>query len=317
MRAPYPELQPHTTGFLRTADGDHELYYEVSGNPQGKPALFLHGGPGDGSSPKHRRLFDPATYKIVTFDQRGAGKSQPVGSIKSNSTADLVEDIEHLRKQLNISSWALVVGGSWGSTLALAYSQAHPGDVQAMVLYSIFLPSRDTIDWLYSPGGANGFYPDAYDKFISHLPISERASPAEAYYRRLQSPEDAIRLPAASRLGAWALTCLALTPDVDWIESVVSKPEALGTGSLIEMHYMVNMCFLEEDALLRDCTRIGHIPCKILHGRYDMMCQPVNAWRLHQVLPLSTLHFAPESGHSSTAAPRLKSAVIEAIDSFR
>eukprot|EP00929_Paragymnodinium_shiwhaense_P107198 TRINITY_DN73270_c0_g1_i1.p1 TRINITY_DN73270_c0_g1~~TRINITY_DN73270_c0_g1_i1.p1 ORF type:complete len:406 (-),score=64.53 TRINITY_DN73270_c0_g1_i1:45-1262(-) len=322
LRDLYPPLEPFQSGLLETSDGAHELYYEVSGNPQGKPALFLHGGPGDGSSPKHRRLFDPKVFKIVTFDQRGAGKSLPSlqggGLLEANTTAALVQDIEQLRKHLKIDAWSVVVGGSWGSTLALAYAQACPRLVRNLVVYSIFLPSRASIDWLYSSGGASTFYPDAYERFIGFLPPAERAAPIDAYYKCLLASADvAEKMAARASIARWVLTLLALTPSEEFITACIAEPEKLGDGSLIELHYMRNGCFLQEGQLLRDCTKISDIPCTILHGRYDLVCAPTGAWALHKALPRSTIEFVPESGHSSSAAPRLKSALIEAIDKFR
>jgi len=209
------------------------------------------------------------------------------------------------------------VGGSWGSTLALAYSQMHSHRVEAMVLYSIFLGDASGISFTYGPHGACKHFPKEYEAFLSGLSPQERASPLETYARHIQSPEDSVRLRAKSRLAAWALTCLALTPDEDWIASVAAKPECMGDGALIEMHYMTNACFIKDGQLLRDCARIAHIPIQILHGRYDMMCLPSGAWELHKVLPRSTLQIIPESGHSSSAAPRLRSAIIDAINHFR
>lgn len=313
-----PRMEPFEKGLLTTDDGLHRLYYEVSGNPDGKPALFLHGGPGDGSSPSHRMLFDSAVFKIVAFDQRGAGKSQPPGSLEANTTADLVADCEQLRRHLGVDVWHVVVGGSWGSTLALAYAQAHPHSTLSLVLYSIFLPSRRSIDWMYQPGGAQLLFPDAYEAFVSQLTAEERVDPVRAYRRRLSATDPAARLSAKVSLTSYVLQLLALQPPPvsKIVEEMVAKPEEVGDASLIELHYMEKNCFLQEGELLGLCNRIAHIPCAILHGRYDVLCPAFQAWDLHRALPLSTLSIVPESGHSSSRSPLLKRAIIEAVQRF-
>ena len=231
-RALYPELAPYQTGTLTTADGKHQLYYEVSGNPQGKPALFLHGGPGDGSSSKHRRLFDPSVYRIVVFDQRGAGKSEPAGSLEENTAQALVQDIEQLRQFLGIEEWGLVVGGSWGSTLSLFYSTMHPSKVRGLVLYSIFLPSSEAVKWPYSREGAGLFFPEDYEAFLSLLPVEERSDPIGAYARRLSSTDPTVCYPARSSYTKWIMRLLGLQPDEDFIASCAANPAEAGPGSV-------------------------------------------------------------------------------------
>ena len=316
-RALYPELQPYQSGTLTTSDGKQKLYYEVSGNPAGKPALFLHGGPGDGSSSKHRRLFDPEVYRIVVFDQRGAGKSTPAGSLDGNTSEDLVNDIEQLREFLGVKQWSLVVGGSWGSTLSLLYSTRHPAKVSGLVLYSIFIPSPEAVKWPYSREGAGLFFPEQYEAFLRALPVEERADPIDAYAKRLSSSDPSVCYPARSSYTLWIMRLLGLQPDEDFIASCASQPEQAGPGSAIELHYMKHGCFVDSEQLLEDCWRIARVPCAIIHGQNDVLCTPQNAWLLRKRLPLASLLMVPMAGHSSSMAPQLRSAVIEAIDSFR
>mmetsp|Transcript_51359 Transcript_51359/g.94925 ORF Transcript_51359/g.94925 Transcript_51359/m.94925 type:complete len:384 (+) Transcript_51359:27-1178(+) len=320
LRTPYPPFEPNEVNFLTTSDGKYKLYYEVSGNPKGKPALFLHGGPGDGSSPKHRQLFDPATYRIVVFDQRGAGQScpeTPGGELDGNTADLLVEDIEQLRKHLGINDWGLIVGGSWGSTLALAYATKHAAKVSGLVLYSIFVPSKESIMWPYSAQGAGAFFPEAYEEFLQALPEQEQSDPLAAYARRLASSDPSVHLPARRSYSLWILRLLSVAPDEAMIREMSSHPEEAGTGPAIEMHYMVNNCFLDANQLLDDCAHLAHIKCHIIHGRNDLLCAPSGAWTVRKRLPQAQFTMVPLAGHSSSLAPALKSAVIEAIDAHR
>eukprot|EP00434_Breviolum_minutum_P039966 symbB.v1.2.035504.t1/scaffold4766.1/size35193/5 len=319
LRSLFPEVEARKTGMLETADGCSKIYYEVSGNPNGKVALFLHGGPGDGCSPKHRRLFDPEAFCIVTFDQRGAGQTRPSAFTEDNHTANLIEDIELLRKHLSLERWDLLVGGSWGSTLALAYATKYHDTVKAMVLYSIFIPSKAGIEFVYSAQGAGLFFPEDYEAFVKAI-LPEKTSPARViscYAKRLTSPEASVRNAACAAYLRWVMRLLSLCPDENIIEEIASKPEEAGPGPAIEMNYMANGCFLDSQQLLDDCGRIAHIPCTILHGRNDLICPPINAWTLRKSLPLAKLKVVPMAGHSSSLAPALKSAILEAIDSYR
>ncbi|CAL1136915.1 unnamed protein product [Cladocopium goreaui] len=316
-RSLFPEIEARKSGRLETKDGSCSLYYEVSGNPKGKVALFLHGGPGDGCSPKHRRLFDPEAFCIVIFDQRGAGQSSPPGFNQHNKTENLVQDIEQLREDLGFEAWDLIVGGSWGSTLALAYATKFPELVKALVLYSIFIPSQESIDFVYSPQGAGLFFPEAYESFVKALPSDERSNLIGSYAKRLDSPDLEVRRSAMSSYLRWILRLLSVSPDEAIIEEIAQKPDEAGYGPSIEMNYMANGCFMDAQQLLADCFRIGHIPCTILHGRNDLICPPANAWLLRQRLPLAQLKMVPLAGHSSSFAPALKSAILEAIDSYR
>ncbi|CAJ1350195.1 unnamed protein product, partial [Effrenium voratum] len=239
LRPLYPEIEARKTGSMKTRDGKHEIYYEVSGNPKGKPAVFLHGGPGDGCSPKHRRLFDPEAYCVILFDQRGAGQSQPAGSLEENTTEKLLEDMEQLRELLGLESWMLV-GGSWGSALALSYATRFPERVQGMVLYSVFVPSQEAIEFPYSAEGAGLFFPEAYEALLRAVPVEERKDVIAALAKRVTSPDPAVKLPAVSAYVSWILRLLTLTPDEALIAEAASKPEEAGPGPGIEMHYMVN-----------------------------------------------------------------------------
>ncbi|CAK9109761.1 Proline iminopeptidase (PIP) (Prolyl aminopeptidase) (PAP) [Durusdinium trenchii] len=317
LRTPFPEIEARKTGNLVTVDGTHSLYYEVSGNPKGKVVLFLHGGPGDGSSPKHRRLFDPEVFCIVAFDQRGAGQS--VGKKEFNTTEKLVQDIEQLRLHLGVESWELLVGGSWGSTLALAYSTRFPARVKAMVLYSIFIPSQASIEFPYSAAGAGLFFPEAHEAFAAAVDATG-AQPGELlgrYAERLASEDTKVRNAARSAYLRWIMRLLSLEPDESIIEEVARNPEDAGDGLAIEMRYMANGCFVDADQLLEECKRIAHLPCAIVHGRNDLLCPPANAWRLRQRLPRAKLIFVPQAGHSSSLAPALRSEILKAIDGHR
>jgi proline iminopeptidase len=313
MRELYPPIEPHAHGFL-SADPPHQLYWEESGRPDGQPALFVHGGPGGGTEPLQRRFFDPASYRIVLFDQRGCGKSRPHASLEANTTWDLVADIERLREHLGIARW-LVFGGSWGSTLALAYAETHPERVTALVLRGIFLVRPEEIRWFYQEG-ASWVYPDAWEDYLAPIPEAERGDLVSAYYRRLTSPDAAVRAEAARAWSVWEARTSKLFPDLKLIERFGNDTFA-DAFARIECHYFVHGAFWRRpDQLLADVHRIRHIPAVIVQGRYDMPCPMRSAWDLHRAWPEAALHVVPDAGHAATE-PGITHHLISATDHFR
>ncbi len=312
-RVLYPEIEPFRTGRLPVSGG-HDLYFEESGNPKGKPVVFLHGGPGGGSDPKHRRYFDPAAYRIVCFDQRGCGKSTPFASLEHNTTWDLVADIEVLRELLGIERWQ-VFGGSWGSTLALAYAQSHPGRVTELVLRGIFLLRKEEIAWFYQ-GGASFLFPDAWQPYEAHIPAAERADLLRAYHTRLTSDDASVRLAAAKTWSVWEGSTSCLIPNAELIAKTAGDEFALAFAR-IESHYFVHDAWLTEGReLLRNVDAIRHIPAVLVQGRYDVVCPAKSAWDLHQAWPESELHIVPDAGHAA-AEPGIVHELISATDRFR
>jgi proline iminopeptidase len=308
----YPPIEPYQAGKLRVSDG-HEIYWEQSGNPRGKPVVFLHGGPGGGTEPRHRRFFDPRAWRIVLLDQRGCGKSTPHASLTANTTWHLVDDLERLREHLSIDRWA-VFGGSWGSTLGLAYAQRHPERVTAMMLRGIFTFLPDEIDWFYRTG-TRVLFPDAYEEFIGELPSAERHDPIEAYHRRLVDDDPAVRATAARAWSRWECCVATLLRDDDLV-SHCDDPAFSLAFARIESHYFVHDGFLERPTqLLDDLPRIHHIPAVIVHGRYDVICPLHNAWRLHRAWPGSRLHIVADAGHSANE-PGIARALVAATDAF-
>jgi proline iminopeptidase len=292
----YPVPEPHDSGFLAVSDL-HTLYWEESGNPRGKPVVFLHGGPGDGTNPRHRRFFDPDRYRIVLFDQRGSGKSTPNAEIRENTTWDLVADMERLRVQLGIERWQ-VFGGSWGSTLALAYAETHPERVTELVLRGIFLVRRGELDWFYQEG-ASRLFPDLWEAYEAAIPPEERGDLLAAYHQRLVSPDPAVHLPAAKAWSVWEGATTKLLPDPAFAAEFAGDSHALALAR-IECHYFANGAFLSsEDQLLRDVAVIRHIPATIVQGRYDVICPPRSAWDLHRAWPEAELLITPDAGHSA------------------
>jgi proline iminopeptidase len=308
----FPEIEPYKTYHFPVTDG-HSLYVEEVGNPQGQPALFLHGGPGGGISPNHRRLFDPAHYRIILFDQRGAGRSTPHASLENNTTWDLVADIERLREHLGIDRW-LIFGGSWGSTLSLAYAQTHPERVSALVLRGIFLCRPEEIRWFYQEG-TSWLYPDFWEEYLAPVPVEKRGDLVRAYYELLTSPDEAVRLRAARAWSKWEGSTCKLIPDTGVIDHFEEARHALAMAR-IECHYFIHDCWLEENQLLRDAGRIRHIPTWIVHGRYDVVCPAKNAWDLHQVLPEATLRIIPDAGHAYDE-PGILDALLEATEACK
>ncbi|WP_072756255.1 prolyl aminopeptidase [Thermomonas hydrothermalis] len=312
MRSLYPEIEPYRTGRL-AVDARHTLYWEECGNPQGKPVVLLHGGPGAGCNEKMRRFHDPAKYRIVLFDQRGAGRSTPHADLVDNTTWHLVADMEALREHLGIARWQ-VFGGSWGSTLALAYAETHPQRVTELVLRGIFLLRRWELEWFYQEG-ASRLFPDAWQHYLAAIPPVERADLIGAYYRRLTSEDPQVRLAAARAWSIWeGATSYLRIPD-DYTQTHGDPQFALAFAR-IENHYFVHGGFFEEEGqLLRDAHRIADIPGVIVHGRYDVVCPLQNAFDLHAVWPRASLIISPTSGHSAFEDENVD-ALVTATDRF-
>jgi proline iminopeptidase len=315
MRMPrdalFPPIEPYHAGYLRV-DDLHSLYWEQCGNPRGVPVVFLHGGPGAGASPMHRRLFDPAHYRIIIFDQRGAGRSRPLGELRRNTTDDLVGDMEMLRRHFRIDRWH-VFGGSWGSTLALAYAEAHPERCLSIILRGIFLMRRHEIDWfLY---GMRLIFPEAWQRFAEYLPASERDNLLEGYYRRLIDEDPAVHMPAARAWSLYEGACSTMLPNTDNLAAATEGTHALGLAR-IECHYFKNNLFEPETRLLDDINRIRRIPAVIVQGRYDIICPIASADDLHQLWPEATYRIVPDAGHSAME-PGIRAALIEASQGFR
>jgi len=306
----YPPSQAYDTGYLDVGEG-HALYYEVSGNPAGKPALFLHGGPGGGCYPDHRRLFDPARYRVVLFDQRGCGKSTPKSDIAANSTWRLVEDIEKLRQHLGIER-SVVLGGSWGATLALLYAQTHPERVEALILRGVFTARKREIDWLYRYG-ASEVFPERWAAFVSHIDPAERDDLPRAYHRLLTSGDPDVEREAARAWCTWEsalMTMAQRSPNFS-----AGSGEHTRALARIEAHYFVNDAFIEEGRVLRDMGRIAHIPGVIVQGRFDMVTPPATAYEVHRAWPVSRLEIVHDAGHA-TSEPGITRKLVEATDSF-
>lgn len=307
----FPEIEPYNTGRLDVGDG-HNLYWEECGNPKGVPVIFLHGGPGAGLSPYHRRFFDPAYYRIVLFDQRGAGKSTPLGEFQHNTTPLLVKDIEAIRRMLDIDQW-LVFGGSWGSTLALAYGQAHPSACLGFILRGIFLITKAEVEWFIH--GINWFYPEAYADFAAAIPEEERDNLLQAYCKRIFSVDPSVYLPAARIWTRYESSCLYLEPQASAVQDSEKVEVSLGLGRL-EAHYMVHAGFMEEDQLIKNIHKISHLPSVIVQGRYDVICPPNSAFRLHQAWPGSILKIISNAGHAALE-PGIAAALVAATEQFK
>ena len=307
----FPAIEPYLRGMLQV-DELHTVYWEESGNPQGQPVLFLHGGPGAGTSPVHRQFFDPEHYRIVLFDQRGAGKSIPLGEYRQNTTQLLIDDIEKIRQMLAIDQW-LVFGGSWGSTLALAYGEAFPERCLGFILRGIFLCTRSEVDWFVN--GMKWFYPEVHQRFAEGVPVEERADLLQAYVRRLFCDDPAVYIEAARNWSRYEGSCLFLQPQAAAIENFESDAVSLGIGRL-EAHYMMNGAFMEEDQLVSNIDKIRHLPAVIVQGRYDVICPPVSAYRLHQAWPEAKFHLVGDAGHAAME-PGIAHCLVQATKQFR
>ena len=308
MAGLFPDIEPYDSGRLQV-DAVHSVYYEQCGNPQGKPAIFVHGGPGGGSSSVHRRFWDPAVYRIILFDQRGCGRSRPHAELRNNTTWDLVDDMERIREHLGVDRWQLF-GGSWGSTLALAYAQQHPERITEMVLRGIFLLRQREVQWYYQEG-ASRLFPEAWQQYLEPIPREERDDMVGAYYRRLTSSDRAERVQAARAWSMWEGSTSRLVPDAELIKRTGDEAFAEAFAR-IECHYFINGGFFQEDGqLLKNIDRIKHIPATIVQGRYDVVCPAESAHDLHQAWPNSNLVIAPQSGHSALE-PEITTALLAA-----
>jgi proline iminopeptidase len=307
----FPPIEPYDQGFLQV-DSLHHIHWEVCGKPDGAPVVFLHGGPGAGCSPDHRRFFDPAHYRVLLFDQRGAGRSRPYGETRDNSTQHLIADIEALRRHLGVEKW-MVFGGSWGSTLSLAYAQAHPEAVSALLLRGIFLGRKSEIDWFLF--GMRQIFQEAWDDFIGQLPRAERDDPLTHYHRRILDPDPKVHLPAAQAWAAYEGRCLTLLPSPATVRAFGGAATALALARM-EAHYFVNGCFLEEGELLAKAGRLKGIPGTIVQGRYDVVCPAVSAHELKQAWPEAELVMVPDAGHSAME-PGIARALIAATERYK
>ncbi|HSX37967.1 MAG TPA: prolyl aminopeptidase [Chlamydiales bacterium] len=312
MRTKYPPIEPNQTGFLDVGSG-HNLYWEESGNPDGKPVIFLHGGPGSGTDPGHRGFFNPDAYRMILVDQRGAGKSRPHASLIDNTTWHLVDDLEALRHFLQIERW-VVFGGSWGSTLALAYAETHPKRVMALIVRGIFLIRKKEIDWFYQ-FGAHHIYTDEWEKFIAPIPKIERSDLVAAYYKLLTSPNPDIRNKAAYSWSAWEAAALKLVFDPTLFLQFIKADHAEALAR-IECHYFINKGFFKTDNWLLDhAGALSEIPGWIVQGRYDIVCPFESAWELHKAWPEAVFEVIKDAGHSASE-PGITDALIRATDHF-
>ena len=312
MQELYPPIQPYRTGTLQVSHL-HTLYFEESGNPQGKPVVFLHGGPGGGSIAVYRQYFDPAQWRIVIFDQRGCGRSTPYAELRQNTTWDLVEDIEKLRSHLGIEQW-VVFGGSWGSTLALAYSQTHPQHCCGLILRGIFMLRRKELSWFYQ-AGASYLFPDAWEAYVKPIPVAERHDMIAAYYQRLTSPEPQIRAEAARAWSVWEASTSKLLPDAGLMQRF-GEGQFAEAFARIECHYFIHKGFFEPEAqLLENIALIRSIPAVIVQGRYDVVCPMISAWELHCAWPEAEFIVVPDAGHSAME-PGIRSALVRSTDKF-
>lgn len=309
MQLLFPEISPYATTRIK-ADPPHEIYVEECGNPKGIPVLFVHGGPGAGCEPSHRQYFNPTKYRIVLFDQRGAGRSTPHACLEQNSTPQLVEDMERIRRQLGIDRWVLF-GGSWGSTLSLVYAETHPERVLGLILRGIFLCRPWEIQWFYQEG-ANHIFPDYWEDFIAPISAAERHDLLHAHYRRLTSSDETVRMASARAWSVWEGRTVTLTPNQKVVDFFSSPHTALSLAR-IEAHYFVNNIFLETDQILRDAHRLRDIPGVIVHGRYDIVCPLQNAFDLHKVWPQARLKIIADAGHSASE-PGIRAALVEATE---
>ena len=310
ISALHPPITPYASGMLETASV-HRIYWESSGNPDGIPVLFVHGGPGSGTSPVQRRFFDPARYRIVLFDQRGSGRSTPHGELSDNTTPHLIADMEALRRELGIDTW-LVFGGSWGSTLALAYAEAHPERCRGLVLRGIFLCRKSEIDWFLD--GIRAFFPEAQRQLAEFIPESERHDLLTAYHRRLVDPDPAVHQPAAYHWATFEASCSTLLPSPELVAAFGSEKTALSL-SRIEAHYFVNHIFLPDNSLLANVNRIRAIPAVIVQGRYDAVCPIVSADELARAWPEARYVIVADAGHSAFE-PGIARELVAACDRF-
>lgn len=308
----YPAIEPYEHGFLDSGNG-HQVYWELCGNPQGKPVVFLHGGPGAGCSPQHRQLFNPELYNILLFDQRGCGRSKPTASLENNTTQDLISDMERLRSEvLNAEKW-LVFGGSWGSTLALAYAQTHPQHVTGLILRGIFTLRKEEINWFYQEG-ASFVFPDKWESYLSPIPECERNDLVSAYHRRLTGDNEEEMLRCAYAWANWEGSTISLLETANKALSFEDK-DAVLSFSRIESHYFFNEGFMDEGQLIRDANLLADIPTVIIQGRYDMCTPSKTAWDLHKAMPHAEFHLIPDAGHAFNE-PGILNTLLKTTDKF-
>ncbi len=308
----FPNIEPFNTFYLPVSDL-HTIYIEESGNKNGKPVIFLHGGPGGGVDPKYRRYFNPDKWRIIMFDQRGCGKSTPFAELKENTTWDLVDDIEKIRKHLSIDRW-VVYGGSWGSTLSLAYSQTYPDSCKALILRGIFLVRKKEIHWFYQEG-ASKIFPDDWQSFIAPIPIEKRDNLLEAYYNLLIGEDSSKKIEAAKAWSTWEGSTVRLIQDKDFIGDFSDEKFAEAFARIESHYFMNNAWFNSDNHLIENVDKIRHIPAVIIHGRYDVICPVENAWELHQAWPESELHIIPDAGHS-IFEEGIKDKILEYTEKF-
>jgi proline iminopeptidase len=311
LRTLYPSIEPYDTGMLDVGDG-HVVYYERAGTPGAKPAVFLHGGPGGGIAPEHRRLFDPRRYDVMLFDQRGCGRSTPHANLDANTTWHLVADIERLRAIMGVEKW-LVFGGSWGSTLALAYAETHPDKVSALILRGIYTATRPELDWYYQ-FGVSEMFPDKYERFQAPIPEAERGQMMAAYHKLLTSDDPEVQVAAARAWSLWEGETITLMPSADLSSAHDDGHFALAFAR-IENHYFTHDCWLEPNQLIRDAGRLHGIPGTIVHGRYDMPCPARYAWTLHKAWPEADFHLIEGAGHAYSE-PGILDQLVRATDRF-
>lgn len=309
MQTLYPEIKPYARHEL-AVQTPHVLYVDESGSPDGLPVVFIHGGPGAGCDAASRRYFDPNLYRIVTFDQRGCGRSTPHASLENNTTQALIADMEQIREQLGIDKWVLF-GGSWGSTLALAYAQTHPERVQGLILRGIFLCRPQEFDWFYQEG-ASRLFPDYWEDYLAPIPAEERGNLMQAFYKRLTGSDQIAQMHAAKAWSTWEGRTATLRPNPQVVDRFTDSHRALSIAR-IECHYFLNNAFFEPDQLLRDMPKIAHLPGVIVHGRYDVICPLDNAWALHKAWPNSELQIIRDAGHSA-AENGITDALVRAAD---
>jgi proline iminopeptidase len=313
MKKLYPEIEPFDSGMLPVSDL-HTIYYERVGNPEGIPVVFLHGGPGGGLIPMYRQFFDPAAFHVILFDQRGSGRSEPAYELEENTTWELINDIEKLREKFEIPSW-YVFGGSWGSTLSLAYAETHPDRCRGLILRGIFLTRPSEISWFYQ-FGASEIFPDFWERYRDEIPVEERGDFLKAYYKRLTGDDEQVRLSAARAWSVWEGSTSKLHPDKNLMDHWEGEHEALSLAR-IESHYFVNNCFFPTDNyLLENINAIRHIPTVIVQGRYDVVCPITSAWDLHKAFPEAELVVVPDAGHS-ISEPGITSALVYVMDVIR
>lgn len=314
----FPEVIPYKTHHLEV-DAIHQIYVEECGNPHGFPVVFLHGGPGSGCNPAQRRFFDPSFYRIILFDQRGCGRSLPLGEIKENHTQALIADIEAIRSHLKIDRW-LVFGGSWGSTLAICYAQAHPQVIAGLILRGIFLSRSSELNWFL--GEIDHFYPDAWGTLKEYLPSEERDDVLAAFSRRVFSEDASVNIPAAIAWNAYETAIMKLIPKENVAEPILTQAQLEEmhrhevARARVQIHYIQHLCFINGAEVLNGCATLAHIPTTIVQGRYDMVCPPNTAWQLHQVMPHADFVMVPDAGHSAME-PGVIAALVGATEKFK